>query len=90
LYSDIKYVSALVAPATVNTLPPETLSAFREQGEAVLAIEQAVDRAPDVMQALDQLGIDMAIIDTALEQEGIEKFVKPYLSLLETFKSLLQ
>ena len=89
LYSDIKYVSALIAPQTVNTLPPETLAAFRQQGNASISIDKAMKQAPGVMQALEQLGIDMAEIDRALEREGIEKFVKPYMSLLETFKSLL-
>ena len=43
LYSDIKYVSALIAPQTVNTLPLETLEAFRVHGEPVLSIDQAIE-----------------------------------------------
>ena len=87
-YSDIKYVSALVAPKTVNTLPLETLEAYREEGDPALSIDQAMEQAPKVMQALAEMDIDMATIDQALEKEGLEKFIKPYLSLLEAFKSV--
>lgn len=77
-YSDVKYVEALVASDTVNTLPMDTLDAYRDHGEPALRIDSAVAQAPEVMRGLAHLGIDMHVIDEALEQEGIEKFIKPY------------
>ncbi len=83
-YSDIKYVEALIAPDTVNTLPLETLSAYRDHGQPALRLDAAMANAVSVMKGLGELGIDMHAITDRLEREGIEKFVKPYQSLLET------
>lgn len=89
-FSDIKYVEALIAAETVNTLPWDTLNAYRDHGEPEIRIEQAIASAPDVMHGLASLGIDMRQVDEALEIEGIEKFVKPYESLLTTLGALQQ
>ena len=87
-YSDVKYVEPLIAPDTVNTLPLDTLDAYRDHGQPALSIDQAIERASEVMHGLADLGIDMGEIDQALEREGIEKFIKPYNSLLDTFKTI--
>lgn len=87
-FSDIKYVEALIAPETVNTLPLSTLNAYRDHGDPEIRIEQAIEAASTVMHGLADLGIDMKQVDDELEAEGIEKFVKPYESLLATLGSL--
>jgi len=81
-YSDVKYVEPLIAPQTVNTLPPETLAAYRQHGEPALRIDRAIADAPRIMHGLEDLGIDLHQIDEQLEAEGIEKFVAPYSKLL--------
>jgi len=83
-YSDIKYVEALIAADTVNTLPVETLDAYRDHGEPAVRIDTAMAAAPDIMKGLAAMGIDMHIVADKLEQEGIDKFIKPYQSLLNT------
>jgi transaldolase len=83
-YSDIKYVEALIATDTVNTLPVETLDAYRDHGEPAVRIDTAIAAAPDIMKGLAAMGIDMHIVADKLEQEGIDKFIKPYQSLLNT------
>lgn len=88
LYSDVKYVEALIAPDTVNTLPLDTLDAYRDHGQPELRIDTAIEQASAVMHGLADVGIDMRIIDDELEQEGIEKFIKPYKSLLGSFKEI--
>jgi transaldolase/transaldolase/glucose-6-phosphate isomerase len=87
-YSDIKYVEALIARDTVNTLPLQTLDAYRDHGSPLDRIAAAVNSAPQTLKALAGLGIDMHAITEQLEREGIEKFVKPYQSLLETLGRL--
>lgn len=82
-YSNIKYVEALIAAGTVNTLPLETLDAYRDHGEPLERIAAAVGSAPQTLKGLAALGIDMHAVTEQLEREGIEKFVKPYQSLLE-------
>lgn len=89
-FSDIKYVEALIAPDTVNTLPLKTLNAYRDHGRPETRIEQAIEAAPAVMHGLAELDIDMKQVDQALEDEGIDKFVKPYESLLATLGALPQ
>ena len=51
-YSEIKYVEPLIAENTVNTLPLNTLNAYREQGQPELRIDQAIAEADDVMTQL--------------------------------------
>jgi transaldolase len=87
-YSDVKYVEALIASDTVNTLPVETLDAYRDHGKSALHMDSNIEKASDVMRNLAELGINMRDIDDALEQEGIEKFIKPYKSLLASFEKI--
>lgn len=87
-FSDIKYVEALIAPETVNTLPLDTLNAYRDHGKPEIRINAAIETASVVMRELIDLGIDMKQVDEALELEGIQKFVKPYESLLTTLAKM--
>ena len=81
-YPDTYYVEALVAPRTVNTLPPETLEAYRDHGEPAVRIQDGVAAAPEQLQALARAGIDLAQVTRELEEEGVEKFAASYRSLL--------
>jgi transaldolase / glucose-6-phosphate isomerase len=85
-YSDVKYVEALIGPETVNTVPLETLDAYRDHGNPEPRLETGTDRAHEVLSQLDELGIDMKAVTQQLEDEGIEKFVKPYDKLMDTLK----
>lgn len=87
-YSDIKYVESLIAVDTVNTLPQDTLSAYRDHGEPALRIEQAIADANTVLTQVASLGIDMPALLQALEDEGIRKFVEPYNKILTTLDRL--
>jgi transaldolase/transaldolase/glucose-6-phosphate isomerase len=81
-YPDTYYVEALVAPQTVNTLPPETLIAYRDHGEPEIRIDQGVQAAPAQLAALARAGIDLARVTGELEVDGVEKFAASYRSLL--------
>lgn len=85
-YSDIKYVEALIGPDTVNTLPPETLNAYRKHGRPVLRLEQELTLAADVTASLAKLGIDLEMISLQLEEEGVKKFVEPFDKLLASLE----
>ena len=85
-YSDVKYVEALIGPDTVNTLPQETIKAYRDHGSPAARLEENLDAAGDVLERLNALGIDIDNITQQLEDEGIEKFNKPYDSLMETLE----
>ena len=81
-YPDTHYVEALVAPRTVNTLPPETFAAYRDHGRPAVRIREAIAKAPAQMRALAAAGIDLAAITRELEEDGVAKFAASYRSLL--------
>jgi transaldolase len=80
----VLYVEELIGPDTVNTMPPETLSAFRDHGQLRGSLEEDVDGAKRVLAELEQLGISLDGVTDALLIDGVKKFVEPYTSLLET------
>jgi transaldolase len=86
-YPDVKYVEALIGPDTVNTLPQETLDAYRDHGRPAPRLEENLSEAEWVLQTLPELGIDIDRITEQLEEEGIEKFNKPYDSLIHTLEA---
>jgi transaldolase len=85
-YPDVYYVEALLAPGTVDTLPPETLEAYRDHGEPAVRIYEDLDGAHRRVAELGELGIDFRIVLEELEKEGVEKFAKSYHELLDTIE----
>ena len=85
-YSDVKYVESLIGPDTVNTVPVETLDAYRDHGEPKARLEQDVEQAGCVLERLPELGISIDKVTQQLEDEGVEKFNKPFDKLMETLK----
>jgi transaldolase len=77
-YSPIKYVEELVVPGTVNTMPLETLDAYRRLGRPELRLERHLAEGADVREGLERLDIDLEGIAAQLEREGVAKFVEPF------------
>ncbi len=86
-FSDVKYVEALIGKETVNTVPLETLEAFRDHGNAASRLTDNLDKATAVLAKLKDIGIDIDTITQKLEDEGIEKFNKPFDKLLKVIDS---
>ena len=74
-YSDVLYVEELIGPNTVNTMPPATMDAFRDHGQARPTIEEDVDGAHAVMNALAKAGIDIEAVARQLVEEGVQLFI---------------
>ena len=83
-YSDVKYVESLIGSDTINTAPVETIDAFRDHGDPKSCLEQDVEEAHWVMAQLPELGISIDNVTRQLEDEGVEKFNKPFDKLMET------
>jgi transaldolase len=83
-YSDVKYVEALIGPDTVNTVPLETLNAYRDHGKPKARLEQDVKEARSVLERLPEMGISIDNVTRQLEDEGVEKFNKPFDKLMKT------
>ena len=82
-YPDLYYVEALVAPDTVDTMPPETFQAYRDHGDPKIRISDAMDEARTVFRRLAEIGIDERDVSRELEEEGVKKFSDSYDSLLK-------
>lgn len=81
-YPETLYVDALIGPETVNTMPPETLAAFRDHGTAVPSLQQGVSEAEVDLRRLADLGLALEEIGEDLQTEGIRLFADSYHQLL--------
>jgi transaldolase / glucose-6-phosphate isomerase len=82
-YRDVLYVEELLLPETVDTMPPQTIRAFQEHGEARRA-PNAFQEARATMSDLAVAGINMAEVTKQLEIKGVKAFTDSFLSLLES------
>jgi transaldolase/glucose-6-phosphate isomerase len=82
--SDVLYVESLIGAETVNTVPPATLDAFRDHGTVSgQAVTDDLDRAREVLDRLEEVGIDLDDVTETLQERGVEKFVNPFDALME-------
>lgn len=88
--SDIKYIEALIGPETVNTIPIETLTAYRDYGKPEARLEQDIQQSETVLNLLPKLGIQLDTITQELEDEGVAKFKKPFDKLMESIRNKSQ
>ena len=86
-YSDVKYIDALIGPDTVNTIPVETLNAYRDHGAPEARLEQDVEQAQSVLARLPTVGINLDEVTQQLEDEGVEKFNQPFDQLMNTLEN---
>ena len=89
-YADVKYVEPLIGPDTINTMPLETLIAYRDHGKPVPSLEKGLDKAAAILQRLPELGINLQQVTQQLEEEGIEKFNQPFDKLMATLEEKRQ
>ncbi|SEQ74103.1 transaldolase [Solimonas aquatica] len=74
-YRDTLYVEELIGPETVNTVPPATLDAFRDHGEARSMLEHALGEAQATLDALSGLSVSLETICEQLVVDGLKLFV---------------
>lgn len=77
-YSDVLYVEQLVGPDTINSMPLQTLAAFRDHGKARLALGLDDDKAEEIQGRLQALEINLRSIGQELTDEGVDKFIESY------------
>jgi transaldolase/glucose-6-phosphate isomerase len=81
-YSDVLYVDELIAPDTVNTLPPATMDAFRDHGKIRKSLEEKLDEARQVMASLERSGISIDAVTDKLVDDGVQLFADAFDKLL--------
>lgn len=87
-YSDVMYVDELIGPNTVNTLPPQTIDACADHCHVDNRVETKIEAAKEVMENLKDSEININI-DQVMDQllaEGIDKFIKPFTSLINSLE----
>ncbi len=84
-YDDTMYVRDLVVAETVNTMPEKTLDAFADHGEVLGdVVTGKAGEGSAILERLTELGIDWEDVLVALETEGVDKFKKSWVELVET------
>lgn len=86
-YSDVMYVDELVGPNTVNTLPPNTIEACADHCHVDNRVETGIEDAYKLMETLQEVGINLDETMAELLEEGIDKFIKPFDSLMNSLES---
>lgn len=85
-YRDVLYVEELIGKDTINTLPDETLSAFRDHGRLSDTLEANIDEAGSVLANVEKAGISMDRVTDQLVDEGVRKFVDPFTKLMDAIE----
>ncbi len=85
-YPDTLYVNGLIGPNTVDTVPPQTLEAFRDHGKAELTLTESLDEARKVLEDVESLGISMEKVTDELEDEGVQTFSDSFVAMLKTIE----
>jgi len=81
-YRDVMYVEELIGPRSINTLPPQTIEAFRDHGNTRRTIDDGPDQAKREIEQLEKLGISMKDVTDKLLVEGLASFQKSFDSLI--------
>jgi len=89
-YPDLLYVEPLMGPHTVNTMPTNTLDAFKDHGVVASRVREGVAEAEVLFTQLAALGISIDQVTEELEQEGVKKFADSYEDLLATIEKQRQ
>ncbi len=86
-YRDVLYAEELIGPDTVDTMPLETIENFRDHGRVRLSIEDNIEQAHAVLEALEQIGIHYDQVTKQLQDEGVQKFADSFHKLFEGIDS---
>lgn len=81
-YRDVLYVETLIGPDTVNTLPPATLDAFRDHGDAATTLGGDVSDAEATLAQVAAAGVSLDAITDELLDDGIRLFADAFRELL--------
>ena len=88
-YSDVLYVSELIGPDVINTMPEQTLRAFADHGTVARTLDADPAQAHQTLADAATAGIELSTITGQLEREGVQSFCDSYHQLLECIESKL-
>jgi transaldolase len=88
-YSDVLYVSELIGPDVVNTMPEQTLRAFGDHGEVEPTLAADSGDPGRTLAEAEAAGIDLTTVTDELEREGVQSFCDSYRQLLDCIEAKL-
>jgi transaldolase/glucose-6-phosphate isomerase len=88
-YPDVKYVEELIGPFTVNTMPPQTMDAFRDHGVVADTLSRREAEARAVLSDLGLLDIGLETVCEKLTRDGVESFADSFRKLLAAIERRL-
>jgi transaldolase len=89
-YRDVLYVEALIGPQTIDTLPFETIDAFRDHGKPRATIEEDLDGSERTLDRLEEAGISLKAVTDHVLREGVQKFAEPFDKLIRAIETKRQ
>jgi transaldolase len=81
-YRDVMYVEDLIGPDTVNTMPPQTIEAFRDHGVVKRTVDAGLEDAEQLVQTLERNGVAMRDVTDKLLVDGLASFQKSFETLI--------
>jgi transaldolase / glucose-6-phosphate isomerase len=85
-YPDVMYVDNLIGPNTVNTLPLETIFAFKDHGHVERTVDKDLDVAHAEIQRFEAMGLSLDAVTAQVLKEGVEKFDEALDQLLKVIE----
>ncbi|MCU0463656.1 MAG: bifunctional transaldolase/phosoglucose isomerase [Anaerolineae bacterium] len=89
-YLDTMYLDGLIGRDTVNTVPPDTLTAFADHGTVRESILDGMDDIDTTLAQLAEVGVDLNYITQRLQDDGVESFAQSFQSLMEQIEAKRQ
>ncbi len=86
-YPDTTYVDLLIGPDTVNTMPEDTIEAFRDHGTGARTIDDDPAAAQATLDALGAVGVDLDDVGQVLEDQGVASFAKSFDELIDALEA---
>ena len=86
-YRDVMYVEELIGADTVNTMPPATMDAYRDHGQARASLTEDVEGANQIMERVARLGISMKEVTDKLTDDGVRLFADSFAKLLQAVEA---
>ncbi|MBF0555290.1 MAG: transaldolase [Nitrospirae bacterium] len=81
-YPDCLYVDSLIGPNTINTMPVDTVKAFKDHGKVSRTIDSGLKDVDETLSSLMELNINIETITQKLEDEGVKLFIDAFDALL--------
>ncbi|MCG6553851.1 MAG: transaldolase, partial [Candidatus Magnetominusculus sp. LBB02] len=85
-YHDCLYVDSLIGPNTINTMPVETVAAFKDHGKVRRTIDADLRDVEQTLDSIADLNINMETVAQTLEDDGLRQFVDAFEALLYLIK----